>query len=49
MVRRMLANAGFPVIGLRRVAFGPMRLGDLVPGAWRLPDPDEADWLRSLA
>jgi len=48
MVRRMLANSGYPVIALRRVAFGALRLGDLAPGAWRLPDPAEAAWLASF-
>lgn len=42
MVRRMLANAGHPVIGLRRVAYGPFALGDLAEGAWRLPT--DAEW-----
>lgn len=36
MVRRMLANAGFPVVSLRRVAFGEMRLEGLEPGEWRV-------------
>lgn len=48
MVRRMLANVGHPVIALRRIAFGALRLGDLEPGAWRLPDPIEAAWLDSF-
>jgi 23S rRNA pseudouridine2605 synthase len=41
MVRRMLANAGFPVLELRRIAYGPFSLGDLPAGAWRLPTEDE--------
>lgn len=36
LVRRMLANAGFPVTALRRLAYGPFPLGDLAPGAWRI-------------
>ena len=42
MVRRMLANAGHPVIGLRRLSYGPFVLGDLAVGAWR--EPSEAEW-----
>jgi len=34
-VRRMLEAVGHPVIELRRVAFGPLRLGALQPGAAR--------------
>jgi 23S rRNA pseudouridine2605 synthase len=41
MVRKMLNNAGFPVKTLRRVAFGPFTLGELAPGAWRAPTPEE--------
>lgn len=42
MVRRMLANAGHPVIGLQRVSYGPFVLGDLPVGAWR--EPTRAEW-----
>ncbi|MGA2164263.1 MAG: pseudouridine synthase [Solirubrobacteraceae bacterium] len=34
-VRRMCEAVGHPVLALRRVAFGPLRLGDLQPGAHR--------------
>jgi pseudouridine synthase len=34
-VRRMLAAVGAPVLALHRVRFGPLRLGDLAPGAVR--------------
>jgi pseudouridine synthase len=34
-IRRMLAVFGHEVVMLRRVRFGPIELGDLVPGAWR--------------
>lgn len=34
-VRRMCAAVGMEVIRLRRVAEGPLRLGDLPPGKWR--------------
>lgn len=46
MVRRMLANAGHPVVGLQRRAFGPFTLGDLPPGAWREAFDPELAWLR---
>jgi 23S rRNA pseudouridine2605 synthase len=45
MVRRMLANAGHPVVALRRIAFGAFELGDLAPGAWREPTEEERAWL----
>jgi 23S rRNA pseudouridine2605 synthase len=48
MVRRMLNNAGFPVVALRRLAFGPCELGDLPVDAWRAPTEAEAAWARSL-
>lgn len=34
-VRRMLDHVGHPCLGLKRVRFGPVTLGDLAPGAWR--------------
>lgn len=46
MVRRMLANAGHPVIDLRRLAFGPFRLGELLVGTWRLPSDEEEAWVQ---
>ncbi|MBX2799047.1 MAG: pseudouridine synthase [Myxococcales bacterium] len=48
MVRRMLANAGHPVVDLRRIAFGPFQLGELPTGQWRPPEDDEATWLDAL-
>ena len=35
IVRRMLAETGYPVSRLVRVAIGPIRLGDLRPGRYR--------------
>ncbi|TVQ94946.1 MAG: rRNA pseudouridine synthase [Deltaproteobacteria bacterium] len=48
MVRRMLANAGLPVVRLVRIAFGTLELGELAPGAHRVATEDELDWARSL-
>jgi len=33
-VRRLMYAVGFPVVTLRRVRFGPVKLGDLASGAW---------------
>lgn len=35
MVRRMLNNAGFPVLTLERLRYGPVELGELKPGEFR--------------
>ena len=48
MVRRMLANAGFPVLELRRLSFGQLDLGELPAGAWRELDVSELAWLLAL-
>lgn len=40
-LRRLLAAVGHPVLRLVRVALGPLALGDLPKGAWRLLDPEE--------
>ncbi len=47
MVRRMLANAGFPVVALRRLSYGPFVLGDLAAGDWRPATPEELTTLPS--
>lgn len=48
-VRRMCAAVGHRVRSLRRVRFGPVRLGDLASGAWRDLTGDEMDRLRERA
>jgi 23S rRNA pseudouridine2605 synthase len=48
-VRRMCEAVGHPVLELRRVGFGPLRLGGLAPGAYRRLRPAEVERLRSLA
>ncbi|MCL1878705.1 MAG: rRNA pseudouridine synthase [Defluviitaleaceae bacterium] len=40
-VRRMCETIGHPVITLKRVAIGAIRLGDLPPGKWRYLSDDE--------
>ncbi len=45
-IRRMCQKVGHPVISLKRVAFGPVTLGDLQPGATRLLADEEIAGLR---
>ncbi len=47
-VRRMCEAVGHRVLELRRVGFGPLRLGDLPPGGHRRLTQAEAESLRSL-
>jgi 23S rRNA pseudouridine2605 synthase len=47
-VRRMCAAVGHPVTALRRVAFGPLRLGRLPAGAHRRLSAAELERLRAL-
>jgi len=44
-VKRMLAQVGYRVIKLKRIAYGPLRLGRLAPGAWRELTPQEIEAL----
>jgi 23S rRNA pseudouridine2605 synthase len=48
-VRRMCAAVGHPVVALRRIAFGPLRLGDLREGAVRRLTAAEVQRLRDAA
>lgn len=48
-VRRMCEAVGHPVRALRRVAIGPLRLGNLPPGAHRRLSDAEVRRLRSAA
>ncbi|MDX2166413.1 MAG: pseudouridine synthase, partial [Deltaproteobacteria bacterium] len=45
-VRRMCETVGLPVEKLTRVAFGPLKLGKLSPGAWRHLEAEEVEALR---
>jgi 23S rRNA pseudouridine2605 synthase len=40
-IRRMMKAAGHEVTRLKRIAFGPIELGDLAPGKWRDVSADE--------
>jgi 23S rRNA pseudouridine2605 synthase len=46
-VRRMCEAVGHPVLALRRVALGPLRLGGLEPGEHRRLDAAEVEQLRA--
>jgi 23S rRNA pseudouridine2605 synthase len=48
-VRRMCEAVGHPVTKLRRVAFGPLRLGGLSEGEHRRLEPAEVERLRKTA
>jgi len=47
-VRKMLEAVGHQVVMLRRVRFGPLKLGSLPRGMWRVLTPEELNALRSL-
>jgi 23S rRNA pseudouridine2605 synthase len=47
-VRRMCQAVGHPVLALQRTRFGPLRLGELAPGAHRRLDAAEVRRLRAL-
>ena len=47
-IRRTATLLGHPVLDLLRLAVGPVRLGDLAPGAWRPLSPQEETALRPL-
>ena len=46
-VRRMCEAVGHPVISLQRTAFGPLAIGGLQPGGWRLLEEAELERLRA--
>jgi 23S rRNA pseudouridine2605 synthase len=48
-VRRMVQAVGLKVLGLRRTAFGPLRLGRLKTGGWRVLSSGEVAALRRAA
>ncbi|MDP6987368.1 MAG: pseudouridine synthase [Phycisphaerales bacterium] len=48
-IRRMMLALGHPVRKLRRIAIGPLKLGDLRPGQWRDLTERELQLLRESA
>jgi 23S rRNA pseudouridine2605 synthase len=48
-VRRMCEAVGHPVKALERVAFGPLKLAELAPGAHRRASSEEVERLRTLS
>lgn len=48
-VRRMLLAVGHKTLALRRTSFGPLRLGRLKVGGWRVLSPGELSALRRAA
>jgi 16S rRNA U516 pseudouridylate synthase RsuA-like enzyme len=48
-VKRMSAQVGHPVLKLKRIAYGPLRLGRLAPGAWRDLSQEELRNLEAAA
>lgn len=48
-VKRMCEAIGHPVAALHRVSFGPIELGDLERGSWRILDPEEVSFLNEQA
>jgi 23S rRNA pseudouridine2605 synthase len=48
-VRRLMSAVGHPVLRLRRIRFGPIRLGPLERGKWRTLTPSEIDELARAA
>jgi pseudouridine synthase len=47
-VRRMFEALGYEVESLRRTQIGPIKLGELKPGRWRVLTPSEVSTLRRL-
>ena len=47
-VRRMMDAVGLTIHALKRVAFGPLELGNLPRGSWRSLEDDEIGRLRAL-
>ena len=47
-VRKMVEQIGHQVVMLRRIRFGPLKLGDLPRGMWRELTEEELSLLKSL-
>lgn len=48
-IRRMLARMGHKVLQLQRTAIGPIKLGNLAPGEYRILTKDELEKLQKIA
>jgi len=48
-VRRLMYAVGFPVVTLRRIRFGPVKLGDLRSGEWEVLSPHDVAALGKCA
>lgn len=48
-IRRMCSAVGHPVLKLKRIRYGPIRLGNLRPGAYRDLTPAEMERLRKFS
>ena len=48
-VRRMFEAVGCPVVALHRVSIGPLQLGDVPRGSWRLLSEEEVAALRNVS
>ena len=46
-VRKMVAEVGHQVVSLKRVGFGPIKLGDLPSGQWRRLTEEEVEKLKN--
>ena len=46
LVKRLMEKVGHPVLKLKRLAFGPLRLGRLTRGVYRMLTPDEVAALK---
>jgi pseudouridine synthase len=49
LVKRMFSSIGYPVLKLKRVGFGPIRLGDLRIGQFRYLTHEEVKNLRKIS
>ena len=48
LVKRLLEKVGHPVLKLKRLAFGPLRLGRLTRGVYRMLTPEEVAALKEM-
>lgn len=47
-IRKMIESVGHTVVSLRRVGFGPLKLGDLLRGTWRSLSEQEVKTLKTM-